>query len=1032
MLRKINIVALLCIAFSVKSFADTPPIMDVTKLRAGSNGTGLLNAVSGAISVFAPCPTVGHVLKSNGSAWTCAADSIGTSLPDQAGNAGKFLSTDGTSASWQTASGSGTVTNVTSTDGSIDITNPTIAPNLSVHFPMSAFPSGSAGAPAYRFDADTGMYSPSDGVLRFSTNGTQAFEITNTQEAIFPNTVTASNFIYPAKTANTFLAGPTTGSAIPSFRTIASGDIEAADLPFPMNAPGGSAANPSYNFDADSGMFSPSDGIIGFSTNGTQRLRIENDGAINMGGSFSVGGNLNVTGTIAASNYPPTGTPGYLAYYRPSDSKLAENPAWTISEGFTGWFGLYGNQTWVAPADGGGAQYPRSLSSFIQVSLPQDTTEFIPEAVQIEMQIDSANTGKNLQNAYGLLLSKSHNGDGTINYQSNLDVADYLGNGTNTGTATDVSTVNIYGTVATGYTVSNSWFLLNNNMNIAGSINGGTISNMYAGGAGSVTGNFTGGNIGVQVPVAGSLNLLTLNNNQTVGDNYNGIFISSSSAVTNNATLYGASNNGAIGGSLNMSNFFNESSGTIAGDYRAGQYGNNATVANNSAGVLNNQNGDVTKSHTGFGSYVGADVGDGTGNSLIHFDGATNNGSHTIDGNLFGLNINNDYAISGNNTIAIVNANNNTNGVGYRFGGIGIFNQANMSEEVYGFRFNNDGDTRTASGIDINLQGNATDDVRGLRVNVSQQTSSSTTNHVLSGEFQGGLFNIASNAVPFDNGAVDIGNYYGMTTEIANPSPIAGTDIIQQIMQSNLILHDTVGAGPFGLGVNGIGMVNQLAFDTGVTLPSYRAVLLGAQNPQGSGSLTNFTAVTILGLPSFGGALSVANKTALEDSNLVGQELCDGVSGDCWFIKGNDNDANNAFGKIAINTANKKVSSSDVRFEINNGHIKSTQSSATTAAPDANAGTGATCVATSDSTDTKGTIQLTTGASSWASGAQCVVTFNLAHGNAPKCVISPNNDTAAVAQSNVYKSQTTTALTLSFVNPDIAANSYEWDYICIQ
>lgn len=92
----------------------------------------------------------------------------GGSLPDQTGNAGKFLTTDGTNPSWATVSGSGTVTSVSGTGTVSGITlsgtvtssgNLTLGGTLAVtpaNFASQtantilAAPNGSAGAPTFR------------------------------------------------------------------------------------------------------------------------------------------------------------------------------------------------------------------------------------------------------------------------------------------------------------------------------------------------------------------------------------------------------------------------------------------------------------------------------------------------------------------------------------------------------------------------------------------------------------------------------------------------------------------------------------------------------------------------------------------------------------------------------------------------------------------------------------------------------------------------------------------------------------------
>lgn len=56
----------------------------------------------------------------------------GGSLPDQAGNAGKYLTTDGSAASWATVSGGGGISSVASADGSVTVTTVSGAVDLSV------------------------------------------------------------------------------------------------------------------------------------------------------------------------------------------------------------------------------------------------------------------------------------------------------------------------------------------------------------------------------------------------------------------------------------------------------------------------------------------------------------------------------------------------------------------------------------------------------------------------------------------------------------------------------------------------------------------------------------------------------------------------------------------------------------------------------------------------------------------------------------------------------------------------------------
>lgn len=116
-----------------------------------------------------------------------------------------------------------------------------------------------------------------------------------------------------------------------------------------------------------------------------------------------------------------------------------------------------------------------------------------------------------------------------------------------------------------------------------------------------------------------------------------------------------------------------------------------------------------------------------------------------------------------------------------------------------------------------------------------------------------------------------------------------------------------------------------------------------------------------------------------------------------------------------------------------NGHVRSTQTTAPTAAPNANAGTGATC-SVANATDSSGTISLTTTAVSPASGAQCAVTFNKAYNTAPICILSPANSNASAfaVSSGVYQSSSTSALTVNFGATDAVGHAYVWSYSCIE
>jgi len=85
----------------------TPTIAKIKNLT--TNGVATTTSGDGTLAIVVP-GTSGNILTSDGTSWTSAAAPTGT-LPSQTGNNGKYLTTNGTAASWATVAGSGTVTN---------------------------------------------------------------------------------------------------------------------------------------------------------------------------------------------------------------------------------------------------------------------------------------------------------------------------------------------------------------------------------------------------------------------------------------------------------------------------------------------------------------------------------------------------------------------------------------------------------------------------------------------------------------------------------------------------------------------------------------------------------------------------------------------------------------------------------------------------------------------------------------------------------------------------------------------------------
>ena len=93
--------------------------------------TGVLPAANGGTGLSSP-GTAGYILTSTGTGWTSAATVTG--LPSQTGNAGKYLTTDGTNASWaSTGAAAG---------GSIYVNNTVISTNYTIASGQNGFSVG--------------------------------------------------------------------------------------------------------------------------------------------------------------------------------------------------------------------------------------------------------------------------------------------------------------------------------------------------------------------------------------------------------------------------------------------------------------------------------------------------------------------------------------------------------------------------------------------------------------------------------------------------------------------------------------------------------------------------------------------------------------------------------------------------------------------------------------------------------------------------------------------------------------------------
>ncbi len=119
---------------------------------------------------------------------------------------------------------------------------------------------------------------------------------------------------------------------------------------------------------------------------------------------------------------------------------------------------------------------------------------------------------------------------------------------------------------------------------------------------------------------------------------------------------------------------------------------------------------------------------------------------------------------------------------------------------------------------------------------------------------------------------------------------------------------------------------------------------------------------------------------------------------------------------------------------LNNAHFKSTQTTAPTIAAPTNCGAGATAAITAGSTDSAGSLTITTGTDGTASTCDTTITFHKAYGAAPKSIIVTSQNPTA-GQRGIYATPgAATNFTIGFGNSAAGANStaYKFYYWVIE
>lgn len=338
----------------------------------------------------------------------------------------------------------------------------------------------------------------------------------------------------------------------------------------------------------------------------------------------------------------------------------------------------------------------------------------------------------------------------------------------------------------------------------------------------------------------------------------------------------------------------------------------------------------------------------------------------------------------------------------------------------------------------------STNGINGINVDLSQAhgTSLNVGMNINNGSLQ------ASNLLDTALVTLPPGSVYGIhniggTLQVSAGFPITagqfgfGTNLAQ-----NLVYQDDVGPDftGLGLGFSVVGYVGQLSVLAGKTVSDVNMAAAGVGMPAtvgDGGTVTNFTLFRALGALPEGGTSKADNIYGFR-GDVVLCAIASGAGG-CWGDYIADTTADNWFSKDVVIGGTVKKPTGGAALDVtgltrlNDGHLKSTQTTAPVATVNSNAGTGATC-ALSNATDLAGTITLTSTAIAPSAGTECAVAFNAAYGVAPICSLSPQNDNAAlysVAQG-IYQTTTTSEIDVVFANSDVTGRTYKWSYHCIE
>ena len=179
------------------------------------------------------------------------------------------------------------------------------------------FPSGSLGAPSITFigDENSGLYRKSGGSVGFVSDATEIANFDSNGITISSGSLIIPDSIIHNGDTNTKIrfSGADTVSVetagtqrleVASDGKINFGSVARVEADGVFKAAHGDASTPAYNFlnDNDNGMFRATTNTIGFSTAGTERLRVDSSGRVQIGTAVGWGSNCKLHVSDTSSN----------------------------------------------------------------------------------------------------------------------------------------------------------------------------------------------------------------------------------------------------------------------------------------------------------------------------------------------------------------------------------------------------------------------------------------------------------------------------------------------------------------------------------------------------------------------------------------------------------------------------------------------------------------------------------------------------------------------------------------------------------